>query len=75
MMNQNERVALLNLHSNLEEVVMGAADQQIICQRRHTVGTNFKRTTCKTRAEWRAERERASELMRNIYTSALFPPE
>lgn len=74
-MNQDERVALLNLHANLEEVVMGAADQQIICQRRHRVGSNFKSTECKTRGEWRADRERAAELMRKIYLSSMVPLE
>ncbi|MEE4331020.1 MAG: hypothetical protein V2J10_09135 [Wenzhouxiangella sp.] len=73
-MNQDERVALLNLHADLEEVVMGAADQQVICQRRHTVGSNFKRTTCKTRAEWRSDRENASRLMRDIYISSMTAP-
>lgn len=74
-MNQDERVALLNLHADLEEVVMGAADQQIICQRRHRVGTHFKSTECKTRAEWRKDRELASELMRDIYLSSQVAPE
>lgn len=73
-MDQDERVALLNLHADLEEVVMGAADQQVICRRSHTVGSNFKRTTCKTRGEWRSDRERASELMRDIYISSMTAP-
>lgn len=73
-LDQDQRVRLLNLHADLEEIVMGAADQQIICQRRHRVGSHFKSTECKTRAEWREDRELASKLMREIYLSSQFPP-
>jgi len=75
-LDQDDRVRLLNLHADLDEIVMGAADKQINCQRRHRVGSHFKNTECKTRAEWRGDRELASEPMGGIYLSSqIHPPE
>ena len=45
-----------------EEDQVAAVDDEIVCKTERQLGSTFKRRTCKTIAEWRAEREAAKEL-------------
>lgn len=45
-----KQVALM--HERLQAVVVGQEASKIICRSERSTGTNFKRTTCITRAEW-----------------------
>lgn len=65
----DEQVRLFNLHARLESVVVGRDEDQVLCRRRHKVGTNFKVSECKTVAEWRYEQEWAQRHLRSIMYS------
>ena len=41
-------------------------DDEVICRTDRELGSNFTRKTCKTVAEWRAEREETRELERKM---------
>lgn len=45
-----------------EEDQVAAVDDEVICRTERELGSTFKRRTCKTIAEWRADREAAKEL-------------
>lgn len=64
-MNREERRRLFNTHEKLEMLISGQRENQVICSRRHTVGTNFRVTECHTRAEWERQREASQEFMRD----------
>jgi hypothetical protein len=68
-MDQDSLVRLYNLHSELEAVVVGRDENQVLCRRRHRVGTNFKVTECKSVNEWRYEQDMSQEFIRNMMTS------
>ncbi|QKK03885.1 MAG: hypothetical protein HND55_15230 [Pseudomonadota bacterium] len=68
-MNGDAQARLFNLHARLEKVVVGRDETQVLCRRRHKVGTNFKVTECKSVDEWRSEQEWAQRHLRSIMYS------
>jgi hypothetical protein len=75
-MRHEDEVEFFNLHSQLEAVVVGRDRDQVLCRRRHKVGTNFKVTECKSVADWRTEQEHAQRQLRSIfYAEPRIPPE
>ena len=45
-----------------EEDLVASNDDEVVCKTEAQLGSTFKRRTCKTIGEWRAEREAAKEL-------------
>lgn len=66
-MNANQRQELFNTHEELQALVAGDRDNQVICNRRHQVGSNFKKTSCYTRQEWREAKEDSQNFMRHQF--------
>lgn len=64
-MSNDERMALFNAHEALQALVVGQRENQVICSRRHTVGTNFKVSECYTRAEWQQKERQSQEWARS----------
>jgi hypothetical protein len=56
-MTEEEKVALYN-ESMTED------RNEVVCRRQHVVGSHFKKTVCKTRAEMAQEQESAQEALR-----------
>jgi hypothetical protein len=46
------------------------ASKQMICRRQRVTVSRLVSVVCHTRAEWKAQRERSDEVMREIQTSA-----
>ena len=45
-----------------DEDLVASNDDEVVCKTEAQLGSTFKRRTCKTIGEWRAEREAAKEL-------------
>ena len=73
-MSQDERRELFNLHEDLQALVIGRDEDQVICRRQQTVGTHFRNETCRTRSEWREEQEEGRRLMRNMFSREAIDP-
>lgn len=56
-MTEEEKVALYNES-------MSEDQNEIVCRRQHVVGSHFKKTVCKTRAEMALEQASAQEALR-----------
>lgn len=65
---------LYNTHQELQALVSGKRDYQVICKRRSTVGTNFKTTECYTRREWREVSDHSRRVMEGIMRSPMTAP-
>lgn len=74
-MDHDTQTQLFNLHNELEAVVVGRDEDQLLCRREHRVGTNFRVTECKTVSQWREEQDIAQRHLRGAYMSHLAPPE
>lgn len=59
-----DRIRINNLHERLQAVVMGNKSGQVICRSERSTGTNFKRTTCMTRAEWERQQQEVQDFFR-----------
>ncbi|RUO40092.1 hypothetical protein CWE15_08075 [Aliidiomarina taiwanensis] len=59
-----DRIRVANLHERLQAVVMGSKSGQVICRSERSTGTNFKRTTCMTRAEWERQQQEVQNFFR-----------
>ena len=49
-------------------------DDRLVCRRRMTTGSHMRRTTCRSRAEMREDREAAQEALGRIRTNTTAPP-
>lgn len=65
-LNQQNKMRVFNLHQQLQGVVIGDPDNYMICRREHTVGTNFKRTTCVSARDFKRNQERSREQLRDL---------
>lgn len=72
-LNESQQVRLFNLHEELQAIVIGEPEAQVICRRRHTVGTHFQRTTCKTQDEFDRDQQESQRYLRNLYGSGPLP--
>ncbi|MDQ2068351.1 hypothetical protein [Natronospira bacteriovora] len=73
-MNRDEQRQLYNAQEALQALVSGQRDYQVICRRRHTVGTNFKTTECYTRQEWQEVSDQSRRFMEDFMRSPMEPP-
>jgi hypothetical protein len=73
-MDQEERLQLFNLHEQLQGVVIGREEDQIICRRQKQVGTNFRQMQCKTQSEWQEEQRNAHDFLSHSFRSTMEPP-
>jgi hypothetical protein len=58
------QVEVFNLHQRLQGIVIGDPENYLICSRRSTVGTHFKRTSCVPAGDFRRQQERNREALR-----------
>ncbi|NBB93966.1 MAG: hypothetical protein GVY32_12455 [Gammaproteobacteria bacterium] len=70
-MSQTQREQVYNLHEELESIVIGDREQQVICRRERVTGSHFRNTRCKTVSQWREERDRAQQWMRGSMRSMM----
>lgn len=74
-MSDDERLALYNAQEELQSILIGKREDQVICRKRHTVGTNFKRTQCYTRREWDQMSYHGSEFVRQRHVAPVVDPD
>lgn len=60
----DDKIRVFNLNEELHAVVIGRDEDQVVCKRQRTVGTNFRTTTCRTLSDVRREREGAARWIR-----------
>jgi hypothetical protein len=63
-LSEEARIEVFNLHQRLEGIVIGDPENYLICSRRSTVGTHFRRTTCIPAGDFRRQQERNREALR-----------
>lgn len=73
-MNPEQQREVFNTHEKLQALVSGRREDQVICNRRHTVGTNFKKTECYTRKEWREAKDDSQQYMRDRFRRLAVDP-
>ncbi|NBB93967.1 MAG: hypothetical protein GVY32_12460 [Gammaproteobacteria bacterium] len=66
-MSQRDRVDAFNLHQELQAIVVGNYDDQIICRIDRAAGTNFPITQCRSVAERRRLRELTQDWKRSTF--------
>ncbi|AKS43247.1 hypothetical protein [Wenzhouxiangella marina] len=64
-LSDENQLTVFNLHQELQGIVVGDPENYLICSRRSTVGTHFKRTTCMPAGDFRRQQERNREALRN----------
>ncbi|RTE85582.1 MULTISPECIES: hypothetical protein [Gammaproteobacteria] len=57
-----DRTRVFNMHENLQAVLLGDRASQVICRSERSTGTNFKTTSCMTRAEWDMRKQAVERL-------------
>ena len=72
-LSESQKVTLFNLHQELQGIVIGQPEAQVICRRRHTVGTHFQTTTCKTQEEFNRDQQESQRYLRSLYGSGPLP--
>jgi hypothetical protein len=65
-MSHREQTELFNLHESLWATLRGRDDDQMVCRRVSQVGTNFRRTTCRSLGEIRASQRNTQVFMDNL---------
>lgn len=65
-MSTDEKVAVYNESMSQER-------DELVCRREHVVGSHFKKTVCKTRAEMEAERRSAQDALGQAKGSTFQP--
>lgn len=73
-MSENERRELFNLHEDLQALVIGRDQDQVICRRQQTVGTHFQTQKCRTRSEWHNEQEQSRQFLRGMFRHEVIDP-
>lgn len=68
-MSRDRQVRVFNLHEELQSVIIGAPENQVICRREATVGTHFRRVSCITVAEFQQRQKDSSEFLRDMFRS------
>jgi hypothetical protein len=66
-LSQSEQLSLVNDFTLIEGLYHGRGEQRMVCERSRRVGSNRINTTCKTAAQWEAERVQARE---HLHTEA-----
>jgi hypothetical protein len=61
--------ALDGTSSESQQLIDNASKQQVLCRRQRVTVTRIAGVVCLTRAEWKEQRERADEVMREIRES------
>ncbi len=63
-LSDENQVLVFNLHQRLQGIVIGDPENYLICSRRSTVGTHFKRTSCVPAGDFRRQQDRNREALR-----------
>ena len=69
-----QQIQVLELHEELEAVVVGNDSNQIVCRREHQVGRIRKQTRCRTRAQLREDARNARAFLDNQRRATMLPP-
>lgn len=72
-LSRDERLALFNTHEELQALMSGRQDDQIICRRERTVGTHFQTEKCYTRREWREASEDSRRFIEDHMKAPVLP--
>ncbi|MDX1625555.1 MAG: hypothetical protein R3323_03480 [Wenzhouxiangellaceae bacterium] len=64
---EERKARVYNLNQEIWATVVGKEENKVICRREHTVGTHFKRTTCRTVAEIREEQRLTETALQGMY--------
>jgi len=60
-----DKSRIFNMHESLQAVLLGDRSSQVICRTERSTGTNFKTTSCMTRAEWDMRKQAVDRLFNN----------
>ncbi|WP_376697285.1 hypothetical protein [Wenzhouxiangella sp. EGI_FJ10305] len=63
---EDNQIRVFNLHEELQGVVIGDPENHVICRREHTVGTNFRRTTCVSAGDFERNQEASRRQLRQL---------
>jgi len=63
-LSDDAQLEVFNLHERLQGIVIGDPENYLICSRRSTVGTHFKRTSCVPAGDFRRQQERNRDALR-----------
>ena len=63
-LSDENQMMVFNLHQQLQGIVVGDPENYVICSRRHSVGTHFKRVSCMPAGDFKREQERTREALR-----------
>lgn len=63
---EDNKIRVFNLHQELQGVVIGDPENHVICRREHTVGTNFRRTTCVSAGDFERNQEASRRQLRQL---------
>ncbi|MEN1727780.1 MAG: hypothetical protein AAGJ52_05000 [Pseudomonadota bacterium] len=63
-LSDDAQLQVFNLHQELQGIVIGDPENYLICSRRSTVGTHFKRTSCVPAGDFRRQQERNRDALR-----------
>lgn len=74
-LSSSERTRVFNLHQELSATVVGRDEDQVICRRQQTVGTHFRVTECRTRAQIAEDRARADMYFNDSFVSPMTGPQ
>lgn len=74
-LDQDQRRQFVNLHSELQSVVIGKDEDQILCRRQKQVGTHFRTTKCRRVSEWREMQQDAQDFLHRSYRSNVSGPQ
>lgn len=73
-MDRDQQREVFNTHEELQALMSGRREDQVICNRRHTVGTNFKQTECYTRKEWREAKDESQQYLKDRFRRLAVDP-
>lgn len=73
-MDPDQQREVFNTHEELQALISGRREDQVICNRRHTVGTNFKQTECYTRKEWREAKDESQQYLQDRFRRLAVDP-
>lgn len=73
-MHPEQQREVFNTHEELQALMSGRREDQVICNRRHKVGTNFKQTECYTRKEWREAKDESQQYLKDRFRRLAVDP-
>lgn len=65
-LNSRDRVTVFNLQEELDTLLIGRAEDQVVCDRRRRIGSRIPRQECRTLGQIRAEQDMARRFVSDI---------